>query len=100
MVMICVATGAVNIQVVEKEDTDGIMSDFNRFFYEAKVPKVMFPDEGTLLVKALNEMEGIVLDPKYRLAKQGGIAFKNCLPQGHSAHGHVERIIRSLRERV
>ena len=98
MVMACVATGTVNVQLVEKEDTDGVMSGFNRFFCEATVPKIMYPDEGTQLVKAVREMEGVVLDLQYRLAEQRGIEFRTCLPQGHSAHGRVERVIRSLRE--
>jgi hypothetical protein len=29
MVMACVATGTVNVQLIEKEDTDGVMSGFN-----------------------------------------------------------------------
>ena len=98
MVMACVATGTVNVQLVEKEDTDGVMSGFNRFFCEATVPKIMYPDEGTQLVKSMEEMEGTVLDLKYRLAEERGIDYRTCLPQGHSAHGRVERVIRSLKE--
>ena len=94
----CVATGTVNVQLIEKEDTDGVMSGFNRFFCEATVPRIMFPDQGSQLLKALQEMEGSFLDLQYRLSEQRGISFSTCLPQGHSAHGRVERIIRSLKE--
>ena len=45
MVFCCVATGSINVQAIETEDTDGVMTGFNRFFNEASVPKVMFPDK-------------------------------------------------------
>ena len=98
LVMCCVSTGTVNVQLIEKEDTGGVMSGFNRFFCEASVPRIMFPDQGSQLLKAAQEMEGAVLDLKYRLSEQRGIIFKTCLPQSHSQHGRVERVIRSLRE--
>ena len=98
MVMVCVATGAVNVQVIEGADTDNVMSGFNRFFSETTVPKIIFPDQGSQLLKALNEMDGMVYDLKYRLAEQRGIIYKTCLPQGHSSHGKVERVIQSLQE--
>ena len=98
MVMCCVSTGAVNVQVIEKEDTGGVMSGLNRFFAECTVPRMMFPDQGSQLLKAMQEAEGCVLDLQYRLAEERGILFKTCLPQSHSQHGRVERVIRSLQE--
>ena len=98
MVFCCVATGCVNVQVIESQDTDGVMSGFNRFFAEEAVPKVMFPDKGSSLIKALEEMEGVVQDLQLRLSEEKGVSFRPCLPQGHSAHGRVERVIRSLQE--
>ena len=98
MVMCCMATGTINVQFIEKEDTDGVMSGFNRFFAESSVPKIMFPDKGSQLIKSLQEMEGSVQDLQYRLSEERGIIFRACLPQGHSAHGRVERVIRSLKE--
>ena len=89
MVFCCVSTGCVNIQVIETQDTDGIMTGFNRFFHEETVPKVVFPDKGSLLLKALQEMEGWTLDIQYRLAEERGITFRACLPQGQSAHGRA-----------
>ena len=58
----------------------------------------MYPDQGTQLVKAANEMEGWVVDLQYMLSEERGIIYRTCLPQGHSAHGRVERVIRSLKE--
>ena len=98
MVFCCVATGTVNVQVIETQDTDGIMTGFNRFFSEECVPKIVFPDKGSSLLKALEEMEGSTLDLEHRLSEERGIAYRACLPQGHSAHGRVERVIRSLQE--
>ena len=93
LVMCCVSTGTVNVQLIEKEDTGGVMSGFNRFFCETSVPRIMFPDQGSQLLKAAQEMEGAVLDLKYRLSEERGIIFKTCLPQSHSQHGRVERVI-------
>ena len=98
MVFCCVATGTVNVQVIETQDTDGIMTGFNRFFSEECVPKIVFPDKGSSLLKALEEMEGRTLDLEHRLSEERGIVYRACLPQGHSAHGRVEHVIRSLQE--
>ena len=98
LVMCCVSTGTVNVQLIEKEDTGGVMSGFNRFFVECSVPKMMFPDQGSQLLKAMQEVEGYVLDLQYQLSEERGILFKTCLPQSHSQHGRVERVIRSLKE--
>ena len=101
MVFICVATGALNIQAIEGTDTDHVMSAFNRFFCEATVPKIVFPDQQSSFMKALNEMEGQVYDLQYRLSEERGLTFKTCSPlSGHSSHGKVERVIRSLRESI
>ena len=98
MIMCCIATGTINVQLIEKEDTGGVTSGLNRFFAECTVPKMMFPDQGYQLIKAMEEMEGYLLDLKYQLSEERGIIFKTCLPQSHSQHGRMERVIRSLRE--
>ena len=50
MVVACVVTGAVNMQVVEKKDTGAILDGLSRFFNECCAPKVMLPDaDGALM---------------------------------------------------
>ena len=101
LAMICLGTGTLNLQMIESVDTGGILSGLNRmFFEESTVPKILFPDEGSSLMKTIKEMSGTVRDLQWRLAQEKGIYFETCAPQGHSSHGKIERIMRSLRESI
>ena len=98
LVMGCVVTGCVNVQVIEKRNTGGILDGLNRFFNEACVPKIAYPDQDGAMMKALDNGEISLLDLQGNLHKQRGIMFECCLPQGHYQHGRIERRIRSLQE--
>ena len=60
---------------------------FNRFFNEACVPKIAYPDQDGAMMKALENGEISLLDLQGNLHKQRGIMFECCLPQGHYQHG-------------
>ena len=90
LVFCCVATGAVNVQFV--------LEGCSRFFSETSVPKIIYPDEDGGLVKAFCEGEVAVEDLSGNLLRSKGIFFETCLPQDHSSHGKVKRIIRSLQD--
>ena len=98
MVFSCAATGAVNLQLLEGKSTEFILEGCTRFFNETSVPKVLYPDEDGALVKAFREGEINIRDLAGNLHKTKGIDFELCPPQGHSSHGRVERVIRSLQE--
>lgn len=100
MVMVCCATGSVNCQIVEGLDAGNILDDLNRFFAESCVPTVMFPDAAGGMVKALTRGEVDLGDLSGRLRRERGIKFETCPPQGHSAHGKVERKIRLIQESI
>ena len=99
LAMICLGTGTLNLQIIETVDTCGILSGLNRmFFEESTVPKVLFPDQGSSLLKTIKEMSGTIRDLQWRLSQEKGILFETCAPQAHSSHGKIERIMKSLRE--
>ena len=98
MVFSCAATGAVNLQLLEGKSTEFILEGCSRFFNEASVPKILYPDEDGALVKAFREGEVDLKDLSGNLYKTKGINFELCPPQGHSSHGRVERVIRSLQD--
>ena len=98
MVVACVVTGAVNLQVVEKKDTGAILDGLSRFFNECCVPKVMLPDADGALMEALREGVIELSNLEGTLAVEYGIQFEPCMPQGHWEHGRVERRIRMLQE--
>ena len=98
MVVGCVVTGCINVQVIEKRDTGGVLDGLNRFFNETSVPKIMYPDQDEAFMKALSKGEISLLDLQGNLHRERGIMFEYCLPQGHYQHGRIERRIRMLQE--
>ena len=98
MVVGCVVTGCINVQVIEKRDTGGVLDGLNRFFNETSVPKIMYPDQDGAFMKALSKGEISLLDLQGNLHRERGIMFEYCLPQGHYQHGRIERRIRMLQE--
>ena len=98
MVMGCVVTGCINVQVIEKRDAGGVLDGLNRFFNETSVPKIMYPDQDGALMKALSKGEISLLDLQGNLHRERGIMFEYCVPQGHYEHGRIERRIRMLQE--
>ena len=98
MVVACVVTGAVNVQVVEKKNTGAILDGLSRFMNECCVPKVILPDADGAMMEALRDGVIELADLEGTLAVEYGINFQVCLPQGHWEHGRVERRIRMLQE--
>merc|ERR1719233_2650572 len=98
MVFVCAATGTVNCQVIEGKTAEYCMDGFTRFFCETTVPKIVFTDAEGGLLKALKEGEVDLMDMAGNLKQNQGIAFETCVPQGHSAHGKVEKKIHLLQQ--
>lgn len=88
----------MNVQLVEGKKTEFVLEGCSRFFNETTVPKIMYPDDDGALCKAINEGEIDIHDLSGRLFRTKGIHFETCPPQGHSSHGRVERVIRSLQD--
>ena len=96
MVFACCATGTINVQVIEGKDTGFCLDGMNRFFCEITVPKFMFTDEEGGLIKSLKYGRVDILDLSGTLSRQRGIHFDTVVPQGHSAHGRIEKRIHML----
>ena len=87
LVFSCVATGAVNIQLLEGKSAEFVLEGCSRFFSETSVPKIMFPDDDGSLTKAFREGEIDLHDLSGRLYRSKSILFEVCPPQSHSSHG-------------
>lgn len=98
MVFACCVTGAVNCQIIEGKKTGYCLDGFNRFFSEVAVPKIIYPDLEGGLIKALSEGEVDMVDLSGALSRQRGVKFIPVVPQGHSAHGRIEKRIHMLQE--
>ena len=98
MVFVCAATGTVNCQVIEGKSAEYCMDGFNRFFCETTVPKIVYTDAEGGLLKALKEGEVDLINMAGNLRTNNGILFETCVPQGHSAHGKVEKKIHLLQQ--
>lgn len=98
LVLGCCATGTINCQMIEGLDTGSILDGLNRFFSECCIPMILYPDEVGGFIKALNRGEVDIEDQSGGLRWQRGIIFKMCPPQGHEAHGRIERKIFTIQE--
>ena len=98
MIFVCAVTGMCNIQLIEGKDTSSILDGCSRFFCEATVPKVMLTDGDGAMLRAFTRGEILLSDVAGNLYREKGVHFEVCSPQGHSAHGKVERKIRSLQD--
>ena len=95
----CASTGMVNCQVLEGgKNTSCVVEAMNRFFSEVCVPKIFHIDKDGALMKAVSEGQIEVLSNSGIIAQERGIVFETCPPQGHNAHGRIERRIRMLQE--
>ena len=93
LVFVCSATGTVNCQIIEGYDAGNVLQGMNRFFAEACVPAIIYPDAAGSFLKALRRGEVELSDLEGKLSREQGIKFRTCPPQGHSAHSKVERKI-------
>ena len=94
----CAVTGTINAQIIERKTTGAVLDGLNRFFCETSVPKICYPDQDGALMKALTEGEISLLDLQGNLHTERGIKFEVCLPQGHYAHGRIERRIKMIQD--
>ena len=91
-------TKCVNLQVIENKAADGIIDGINRMCCEVGVPKIIFTDQDTGIMKALGEVDVTYKDLQQVIYKEKGILFKTCPVQGHNFHGLAEKKIHSVQE--
>ena len=98
LVFVCPVTRLINLQVIEKSDSSGIVEGLTRLSCEVGVPKVILIDQDSALIKALTEVEFEFVTAKLEVHRALGIEFATCPVSGHNMHGQVERRIRTVQE--
>ena len=98
MTAVCMTTRAVNLQVLEKDNSAGIVEGVTRLSCEAGVPKIIFCDQDPAILSAFKYSELEFRDLQLQLHRQSGIEFQTCPVSGHNMHGTVEGTIRTIQE--
>ena len=98
LVFACPVTRLINCQVVELSDHSGILDGITRLAAEVGFPKYLMVDQDGATMKGLREAKVNMRDLQHRIYSEHGIVFTTCPVGGHNAHGHVERVIKSVQE--
>ena len=98
LVFVCPVTRLVSCQVIELSDNSGIIDGVTRLAADFGFPKYLMVDQDGAIMKALHVAEVNMADLQHKLYSEYGIVFTTCPVGVHSAHGHVERIIKSMQE--
>ena len=100
VVFCCSTTGATDIKLMEDYSTDSFILAFIRFACRYGYPSSLYPDSGSQLIKACNDMILSFSTIKYKLEVEFGVQFFTCPVGSHYVHGKVERKIRDLRKSI
>ena len=68
----------VNIKVMASYSTSAFLLGFIRFSCSVGYPKILFPDEGSHLVKGCKEMQLNFTDIRHKLSIEYGVEFEVC----------------------
>ena len=98
MAIVCPTTQLVNLQVIEKTDVGGIICGITRIACESGLPKYVFTDQDSAIMSALSNAEVTLRDLEHHVYKEHQIIFTVCPVGGHSQHGQVECVIRSIQQ--
>ena len=94
------ASGAVFVHAMAKCDTSAFLMAYSRFAARFCHPQKLYPDEGSQLLKACQDMEISWVDVATTLNAQYsvGVEFQACPVGGHNFHGMVERSVREVKK--
>ena len=96
LVAACTTTKALNIQVVDKSDTRGILEALSRLGCEATWPKFFYCDADSAILKIMKDMNVELRNFQYQLYSEHGAIFEVCPVGGHERQGLVERRISTV----
>ena len=94
----CPTTKALNLQVVDKSDTRGVLEALIRLGCEVGWPKLFFCDADSVFMKIMAEIEVSLSDVQYNLYTEYGATFEVCPVGGHERQGLVERRIQTVQK--
>ena len=98
LVAACTTTKALNIQVVDKSDSRGILEALLRLGCEVGWPKLFLCDQDRTIMKTLKDIKVDLRDINYKLYTEHGAKLEVCGVGGHYRHGLVEGRIRTVQE--
>ena len=98
LVFACPVTRLINCQVVELSDHSGILDGITRLAAEVGYPKYLMIDQDGPIMKGLRLAKVNMRNLQHKLYSEQGIIFTTCPVGGHNAHGHVERVIKSVQQ--
>ena len=94
----CPTTKTLNLQVVDKSDTKGVLEALVRLGCEVGWPKMFFCDADSVFLKIMKEVEVELSDIQYNLYHEYGTIFEVCPVGGHERQGLVERRIQTVQK--
>ena len=84
---------AVNLQVIENKETDGVCEGLTRLGCEQGLPKFLVLDKESSFMKVVKNAEIDLQDVALRCWKEHGIKFQTAPVAAHNFNGLVERKI-------
>ena len=97
LIIVCCLTQAVSLHVLERYDTESVISALTRHSSRFGWPRYLLPDEGSQLLK-LKDLKFSLRDLQQRLWVQQQVILDPCSPKSHWEHGRVESRIAAVRE--
>ena len=98
LTFVCPVTRLVSCQVIETDDSNGVISAVIRLGADFGWPRYLMIDKDSAIMKALSTAEITLRDLQHNLYVEHGVIFSTCPVGGHYQHGHVERTIKSIQE--
>ena len=98
MTFCCPVTKALNLQVIETKEAEGVIEGLTRLGCEQGMPRFLVLDKESSFMKVVKEAEIDLKDVGLRCYKEFGIQFKTAPVAAHHFNGLVERKIRSVQE--
>ena len=98
MVIVCLVTSNVNLQVCEMKDAETMLEALIRLSCEVGYPKYIACDKEASIMKVLKDVDVNLRDLQHNLYKERGVIMETCPVGAHDQHGKVERSIRSIQD--
>ena len=98
MTFVCPVSKAVNLQVIENKEADGVCEGLTRLGCEQGFPKFLVLDKESSFMKVVKDAEIDLQDVALKCWREHGIKFQTAPVAAHNFNGLVERKIRSIQE--
>ena len=85
---------------MENYSTEAFVLAFIRFSCRFGYPKLLLPDEGSLLVRGCKDMVIGFANIQHQLSVEYGVEFKTCPVGAHYMHGKVERKTQQIKKSI